>query len=295
MLALVARRRRATATIMITRSVVLVSVAAAAAIRPDFARAQIECTRSPVLPAYAHNDYENPHPLQDALKLGFRGVEADILLRGGELRVGHDAAETRAGRTLEAVYLRPLREIVQRCGHVLAGSTPFLLNIELKERSRATYDSLVNLLERYSDLFGSVTGGTVVPPVQVILVGWYPPLSDSIPPLLEHRLWRQQRITKLSAAAGTQSAAAVRLVSLDYGKTIAWSGHGPPPIQAARWLTRLRAAKDEGGNRLARVYNVPVDPAVYRLLLEGGVDLIGTKRLSDSHQVLLTLGLALRR
>jgi hypothetical protein len=38
-----------------------------------------------------------------------------------------------------------------------------------------------------------------------------------------------------------------------------------------------------------------VNPAVYRLLLEGGVDLIGTERLSDSREVLLTLGLAMRR
>lgn len=277
------------ATIIITRSMALASVAAAAAFRPDFASAQVDCTRSPVLPAYAHNDYQNPHPLEDALTLGFRGVEADILLRGGELRVGHDASETRARRTLEAMYLRPLREIAQRCGDVLGGSIPFLLNIELKERSRAAYDSLVILLNRYPDLFGSVTGETVVPPVQVILVGWYP-LSDSIPPLFEHRLWRQQRITKLSAAEGTQSAAAIRLVSLDYGKTIAWSGHGLQPLHAERWLTRVRAAKDEGGDRLARAYNVPVNPAVYRLLLEGGVDLIGTKRLWDSREVLLTLG-----
>jgi hypothetical protein len=39
-----------------------------------------------------------------------------------------------------------------------------------------------------------------------------------------------------------------------------------------------------------RAYNVPVDPAVYRLLLEAGVDLIGTKRLLAAQQVLLTLG-----
>ena len=288
-----ANRMGATATIIVARSIVLASVAAAAAFRP--ASAQVDCTRGPVLPAYAHNDYENPHPLEDALTLGYRGVEADILLRGGELRVGHAASETRARRTLDAMYLRPLREIVQRCAQVLAGSTPFLLNIELKERSRATYDSLITLLKRYPDLFGSVAGEAVVPPVRVILVGWYPPLADSLPPLFEHRLWRQQRITKLSAAEGAQSAAAMRLVSLDYGKTVAWSGHGPPPLRAERWLTRVRAAKEEGGDRLARAYNVPVDPAVYRLLLEGGVDLIGTKRLSDSREVLLRLGLALRR
>jgi hypothetical protein len=165
------------------------------------------------------------------------------------------------------------------------------LNIELKERSRVGYDSLIALLQRYTDLFEPPTAHRGMPPVEMILVGWYPPLADSTPDL-RHPLWRQQRITTLSPGSGSQSLTAVRLVSLDYGKTIGWSGRGPPPERAASWLARLRAAKGEGPGRLARAYNVPIDPAVYRLLLEAGVDLIGTKRLLASRQVLLTLSAA---
>ena len=109
------------------------------------------------------------------------------------------------------------------------------------------------------------------------------------------RVGRQSRSSSLSPGSGTPSATAVRLVSLDYGKTIGWSGRGPLPERAASWLARLRAAKGEGTGRLARAYNVPIDPAVYRLLLEAGVDLIGTKRLVASPQVLLTLGAASSR
>jgi hypothetical protein len=268
---------------------VLVSLAATAAISPCPAGAQVAaCARGPVLPAYAHNDYANPHPLYDAWQLGFRGVEADILLRGGELRVAHDASATRPGRDLEALYLRPLRAIVQQCGHVLAPSTPFLLNVELKERSRATYDSLIALLERYTDLFEPPTADRGGPPVEIVLVGWYPPPED--PTLdLRYPLWRQQRITTLSPGSETRSTSAVRLVSLDYGKTIGWSGRGPLPERTASWLARLRTVKGEGAGRLARAYNVPIDPTVYRLLLEAGVDLIGTKRLLASQEVLLAL------
>jgi hypothetical protein len=267
----------------------LVGLVATAVISPSPAGAQAgACTRGPVLPAYAHNDYANPHPLYDALQLGFRGVEADILLRGGELRVAHDASAARPGRNLEALYLRPLRAIVLQCGHVLPSSTPFLLNVELKERSRASYDSLIALLERYTDLFESPTADRGGPPVEIILVGWYPPPAD--PTLdLRYPLWHQQRITTLSPGSGTRSTSAVRLVSLDYGKTIGWSGRGPLPERARSWLARLRAAKGERPGRLARAYNVPIDPAVYRLLLEAGVDLIGTKRLLASQEVLLAL------
>jgi hypothetical protein len=244
-----------------------------------------------VLPAYAHNDYANPHPLYDALDLGFRGVEADVLLRGGELRVAHDGSATRPGHNLEALYLRPLRVIVQQCGHVLAPSIPFVLNVELKERSRAAYDSLLALLDRYADLFEPPLADLGEPPVEVILVGWYPPLVGSIADL-GHRLWRQQHITTLSPSTGTQSTIPIRLVSLDYGKTIGWSGRGAPPDRAATWLARLRAAKGEGPSRLSRAYNLPTDPAVYRLLLEAGVDLIGTKHLLAAQRVLLAVATA---
>jgi hypothetical protein len=240
-----------------------------------------------MLPAYAHNDYANPRPFYNALRLGFRGVEADVVLRGGELRVAHDASAARPGRNLEALYLGPLRAVVGQCGRVLAESLPFILNVELKEQSRAGYDSLLALLERYSDLLEPTRDGSAGPPVEVILVGWYP-AAGSISGR-ERRLRHQLCITSLSPES-SPAATDVRLVSLDYGKTIGWSGAGPPPGRAASWLARLRTAKSEGPGRLVRAYNVPVNPAVYRLLLDAGVDLIGTKRLSASRRVLLSLG-----
>ena len=36
------------------------------------------CGPSRALSAYAHNDYRNAHPVEDALSLGYLGVEAEI-------------------------------------------------------------------------------------------------------------------------------------------------------------------------------------------------------------------------
>ncbi len=256
----------------------------ALAITPGVTQAQGGCHRAPTLPAYSHNDYENARPLHEALELGFRGVEADVVYRGGELRIGHDPAATRRGRNLENLYLQPLRAIVQRCSGVIGSAEPLLFNIELKERSRLTYDSLLATIGRYPDLF-EADRPAGIPPVQVILVGWYPTPGDSMFEAA-HSVWRQEKITSLSPDGGTRPSSAVRLVSLDYGKTIGWSGRGPPPEKASKWLAHLRAVGQESPGRLTRVYNAPVHPAVYRLLLEGGVDLIGTERLVASQGVL---------
>src|SRR5437870_3442113 len=70
----------------------------------------------PQIRAHAHNDYEHPRPLLDALDHGFCGVEADIWLVEGKLLVAHDRDKTRPEGTLETLYLEPLRQRVQQNG-----------------------------------------------------------------------------------------------------------------------------------------------------------------------------------
>jgi hypothetical protein len=252
------------------------------------AEAQITCTQSRALPAYSHNDYQNRRPLHEALRLGYRGVEADLILREGELRVAHSGAESKRGHTLETMYLQTLRIILQKCGRVLTPAAAFILNLELKERSRAAYDSLLAVLAHYPDLLEAPSRGTI-PAVEIILVGWAPPAAEAITPL-EKRLGRQYKITTRTQRSAPVLTGSVRLISLDYGKTIRWSGKGPVPQNAARWLDQVRVVKGMSSRHLARAYNVPANTAVYRLLLEGGIDLIGTEELEATHRVLDQVG-----
>src|SRR5256885_4523438 len=55
--------------------------------------------------AHAHNDYEHPRPLLDALDCGFLSVEADVFLVNGQLLVAHDREKTSPQRTLQSLYL----------------------------------------------------------------------------------------------------------------------------------------------------------------------------------------------
>jgi hypothetical protein len=266
----------------------ILAAAAAAAIIPHAAAGQITCPQPPTLPAYSHNDYENSRPLHQALALGYRGVEVDLVLRNGELRAAHSGSESKGGRTLETMYLRPLRAILHRCGRVLNPTTALLLNLELKERSRAAYDSLLALLARYSDLFEEHPPQSMAA-VQIVLVGWSPPHHEA-KTAIESRLGSQYNITTLTSTSVPHQSESVRLVSLDYGKTIGWSGRGPVPQRAGTWLSRVRGVKGTSPRYLSRAYNAPANPAVYRLLLDGGIDLIGTENLRATHRVLLQLG-----
>jgi hypothetical protein len=260
--------------------------AALALALPAMARAQSECPRG-ALPAYSHNDYENAGPLTDALSLGFVGAEADVFLVDGVLRVGHDRKAARAGGSLEALYLSPLQALAARCTRLTADGRPFFLAVELKEESAAAHDSLLALLDRHRALLesASVTNARTAA-VAVVLVGWQPS-APSRSHAVDTLLGRQYRLTRSDRSDDSARALRdprIRLVSLDYGKTIGrwWRS----AAGRRRWLEALRAVKASAPDRLLRVHNVPADERIYATLLAVGVDLIGTKELAATARLL---------
>ena len=243
-----------------------------------------------LLPAYSHNDYRNDRPLLKALELGYRGVEADIILVDGELRVAHGRDETSPGRTLSALYLEPLRRIVARDGTVLADRTPFQLNVEAKEPGRETYAALREELARYADLLTVVRDGQVQPgPVQVVLVGWFPPLAELAAESPRYAAV-QCRWRDLPPGHAALPAHLLRLVSFEYRDEFDWQGEDAPPADFAGRLAAIRATVDAVPGRRLRVLRAPLDRRVYAALLAGGVDLIGTRELERTRRLLSTCG-----
>ncbi|MFD5249009.1 phosphatidylinositol-specific phospholipase C/glycerophosphodiester phosphodiesterase family protein [Amycolatopsis sp. NPDC058340] len=119
----------------------------------------------PLPQAHSHNDYEHTRPLQDALDQGFTSVEADIFLVDGQLLVAHDLADTRPDRTLESLYLEPLRKRVL-ANHgvgVYRQRMEFQLLIDVKGDANSTYSALEKRLHdpRYSFLFSLYAFGHV--------------------------------------------------------------------------------------------------------------------------------------
>src|SRR5262245_15085359 len=128
---------------------------------------------TPLPQAHAHNDFEHTRPLLDALDRGFCSVEADIWLTPQGLLVAHNRQDLKPARTLEALYLDPLRERVQAGGgSVHRGGPHFYLLIDVKTDAPATYAALDKVLARYADIL-SVTrdGKTEMKAVTVILSG----------------------------------------------------------------------------------------------------------------------------
>lgn len=241
-----------------------------------------------LLPAYSHNDYRNDIPLLKALELGYRGVEVDYLVADGELLVGHSRSEVRPGYTVERLYLKPLKEIADASGgRILDGDQPFLLFLESKQQTIPSYTLLRDVLARYDSLLTIVRDGEVRPgPVQVVLVGWFPKEMIESEPV--RRVSIQVQYSELRAADLESPSHLVKLVSQRYDRMFRWRGKGRMPARDRENLKALVASARAPG-RLVRVYEVPRNGIVYEKLVEEGVDLIGTKTIESSRELLIDL------
>ncbi len=231
---------------------------------------------APLPRAHAHNDYEHPRPLLDALEHGFCSVEADIHLVDGELRVAHNRAQTRPGRTLEALYLEPLRaRAAAHGGRVYPGGPTFWLLVDFKSDGPPTWRALLAVLERYRPWlteFGPDAARTNA--ITVVLSGNVP--RDLLAAEPRRLAAVDGRLDDLEASP---SPLLVPWVSARWGGVFTWRGSGPMP-EVERAQLRDWAARAHAQGRRLRFWGAPDFEPVWREQLDAGVDLINTDRLA---------------
>jgi hypothetical protein len=237
----------------------------------------------PLRQAHAHNDYEHERPLLDALDHGFCSVEADIYLTGDQLLIAHERKDLRPERTLEKLYLDPLRQRTKaNGGRVYPGGPTIYLLIDVKTEARETYAALHKVLARYDDILSVCRDGRFEPKaVTVVISGncareaiMAQPVRyagiDGRPPDLD----------------STAPAHLLPWISARWGSVFSWQGEGSMPQQQRDRLQEfVRKAHAQG--RLVRFWATPESAAFWKELRLAGVDLINTDKLAALQQFLL--------
>jgi glycerophosphoryl diester phosphodiesterase len=237
----------------------------------------------PLPQAHAHNDYEHSRPLFDALDHGFCSVEADIWLTPDGLLIGHDKKDLKPGRTLESLYLEPLRERVKaNGGRVYKDGPAFYLLIDSKTEADSTYATLDNMLAKYADILTVTRDGKVEPkavtvilsgfrafdvianqPVRYVGIDGRPEnLDDKLPPELYP--W----------------------ISGNWQLFFKWKGDGPIPAAEKQKLEEMVKRAHEQGKKI-RFWNTAEKPEMWKELLAAGVDYINTDKLNELQQFLV--------
>ncbi|MFI9770503.1 phosphatidylinositol-specific phospholipase C/glycerophosphodiester phosphodiesterase family protein [Streptomyces sp. NPDC052415] len=237
----------------------------------------------PLWRAHAHNDYEHPRPLLDALDHRFGSLEADIFLVGDQLLVAHDPEDLDPARTLEALYLDPLAARVKaNHGSVYRGHRrPLQLLIDLKTEGSSTYLELDRHLKRYKHLFTTYAHGRVFPgPVTAVISGHraarVPMEAQTV-----RRAFYDGRLADLGSAA---PASFVPLISDNWTNHFTWRGAGAFPDAERQKLTTIVQAAHSRGQRV-RFWATPDLPgperdALWTELVAADVDHLNTDDLA---------------
>ena len=231
---------------------------------------------APLIRAHAHNDYEHPRPLLDALACGFGSIEADVHLVDGRLLVAHDRKAVKPERTLEALYLDPLRERVkQNGGRVYRSGPTIILLIDVKSEAVATYEALHAVLKNYAAMLTVFRDGVTTPGAITVIVS-----GSRAPAVMAAQALRYAAMDgRIDDLNGQTAPALIPLVSDNWQKVFSWRWTGPIPADEARKLKALVEQAHAQGRQL-RFWNTPDNPATWSVLYGAGVDLINTDQLT---------------
>ncbi len=238
---------------------------------------------TPLIQAHAHNDYAHQRPLFDALDHGFCSVEADIYLVDGQLLVAHELRQTKPDRTLQTLYLNPLRERVrQNGGRVYRGGPPCTLLIDIKTDADKTYAALREVLKDYQDLL------TVFKPDST--------KTNAIAAIITGNRPRQMMMDESVRYAGFDgrledldlpaSRHFIPLISDNWTKHFKWRGEGAMAEEEKQKLGEIVAKAHRQGRRL-RFWGGPDVRALWQEQRTAGVDLINTDDLPGLQDFLL--------
>ncbi len=236
---------------------------------------------------HAHNDFNHPRPLFDALSHGFSSVEADIHLRDGQLFVAHDAKDIKTSRTLQSLYLKPLVERIEKYGGSVYGDgRPLTLLIDVKTNAQDTYLALHQVLRRFQGILTVYSGQDIREGAIVAIVS-----GNRARGLMETQDVRYAAYDgRLPDLGSGVPASLMPLISDRWTRHFTWRGDGPMPRRERARLYRIVADAHAAGQRV-RFWATPDESGprrdvVWRALVDAGVDLIATDDLAGLERFL---------
>ncbi len=235
----------------------------------------------PHIQAHAHNDYEHVKPLWEALENGFVSIEADVHLVNGKLLVSHGRPEQNTP-TLTDLYLAPLDSLLTHNGDkIYPGYQGSLyLMIDCKTEAVTTFLALQTELVNYKRLLCTPS----YCPVRIFISG-----NRALETMMKSGY---QGIALDGRPDDLGKGIAVELmpvISDHYSNWSSWKGKlDARPEELAR-IRELADRVHAEGKKL-RLWAIPDNGKAWEALLEAGVDIINTDRLSELHEFLSSKG-----
>ncbi len=217
---------------------------------------------APVPVIHSHNDYLQDKPLSGALAAGAGSIEVDVFLTDGELLVAHMPWELLKRRTLERLYVQPLRDHVKKTGEV--PELQLLVDVKSKDADAAV-TALEKVFGKHPEIFSNDG-------VRVVISGNRPARKDF--GKYADFIWFDGRGPAEAAGPGGERVA---IVSQSLSKFTRWRGKGEIDEKERKAIVDF-VAKCHKRDRPVRFWNSGDNLAMYEFICSVGADFINTDK-----------------
>ncbi|SFD20109.1 alkaline phosphatase [Chitinophaga sp. CF118] len=218
--------------------------------------------------AHAHNDYEHSIPFYTAYYRNFGSIEADVYEKNGQLLVAHEEKDIDSDRSLEKLYLQPLKTIIKKNGGTAYKNSQDTLQllIDFKTAGIPTIKALVQILNRYPEISKN-------PTVQILISGEQPaPALWSQYPAYIH--FDGKRTIQYTPA----QAARIPLYSTDIKTFTNWNGKGIIVKAEKDHLQHWIDSVHQAGKKI-RIWGTADNANTWKTQMNMGADYIGTDKI----------------
>ena len=183
--------------------------------------------------------------------------------------------DVKPGRTLQALYLDPLRERAKRNGGRIYPNGPeCTLLIDLKTDWRMIYPVLRAVLTNYADLVSTFRGGAKRTNAIIAVISGSRAKEMFTGESVRFAAY-DGNLTDLDASP---EADLIPWISANWAENFDWRGQGEMPASDAARLRGI-VTKAHAQGRRVRFWGAPDTAVFWRALRDAGVDLINTDNL----------------
>ncbi|TLP75486.1 alkaline phosphatase [Maribacter sp. ACAM166] len=210
---------------------------------------------------HSHNDYMQNIPFWKAFAAEVESIEVDVFLQDGKLLVAHELNEADENRTLQQLYLEPLKRTLE-IGQFDAKSLQLL--IDVKSDAYTTLDAIVVSLKEYPMIIDNQN-------ISIVISGNRPNPSEYVnyPQFI---LFDYQSLVPITDEHILEK---IGMVSLSFTNFSEWNGKGRMTAKDYKKVTEV-IAKAHELKKPFRFWATPDSKSAWKVFAAMGVDFINT-------------------
>lgn len=211
---------------------------------------------------HVHNDYYQSVPFWTAVSSNADAIEVDVILKDNTLFVAHSVSEIEKEKTLESLYLQPLKIAIK--SKYVATKKPLQLLIDIKTEAYTTLQKVIQELNVYPTIVNNKN-------IKIVISGARPKVEDYIK--YPQYIYFDFQNRKLPTSK--QILSKIAMASYNFKDFSVWNGKGKivkkEYLEIKKQINRVHKKK-----KPIRFWATPDSKSSWKALSDLGVDFINT-------------------